>query len=541
MGTSSSTYNDAATLLMERFPSLGLMASGWDASEPIDEPLPSLEIEKAEAFYFYGLGTGAVYFEVKEWLLKCSKRQLIFLEDDPGVIAAFLHRAEAVEILSQPQVHLELFSKKDEEIESLAQRFPVKRVEVAGLQSKKGLENLRLKLLRKTALSHALHLDRLHGYQPFKNFVENVRQLPHSFYANGLKGAFEGIPAVICGAGPSLQPTMDVLRGLENKALIIAGGSTLAALSSQGIMPHFGMAIDPNLEEYRRMKNSFAFEVPLLYSTRVHPGLFQTCNGPFGYMRSGIGGVPELWIEEELGLLDDLMGDLLSPETISVTSICVAWAEFLGCNPILINGVDMAYTGNKRYASGVTDDEEIAFKAIDAEKSAADRIIKKRDRMGNPVQTAVRWIMESASISHFAKNHPKIQFVNTTEGGIGFKGIDFVPLKKAVSEFPERDIRKLVHEKIDQNPMPIGTGEKIDEKMGELKASLARLIDYLEILSGEKKGSAALAEMELKEEIAFLYLFYDIYQVLKSGPTFWKSWLNLARKYEQMILIFDSQ
>ncbi len=533
MGKSSSTYSEAADILMERFPSLGLMAGTWEEKEAFDEALPPLEIEKAEALYFYGLGVGKAYFACKEWLNKSADRHLIFLEDDSGIIASFLHHPDAMEVLSHPQVYLELLSKTAEEIEALAQRFPVKRVEVAGLKSKKGLKGLKLELLRKTALSHALHLDRLHGYQPFKNFVENIRHLPGSFYANGLKGAFKDIPALVCGAGPSLQKSMDVIAGLENKALIIAGGSTLAALSSQGISPHFGMAIDPNLEEYRRLKNSFAFETPLLYSTRVHPSIFQTCNGPFGYMRSGIGGVSELWIEEELGLLDPLMGDLLPTETISVTAICIAWAQFLGCNPILIDGVDMAYTGNKRYASGVAEDEEIAFQAIDAEKSAADRILKRKDREGNPVFTAVRWIMESTGISKFAKATREVRFVNTTDGGIGFKGIEYVPLKEAVQGFKEREIRKLVHEKIGQNPMPADAREKIAEKMGELKESLTRLIDYLQILAGEKKGSAALAEMEIKEEPAYLYLFYDIAQVLKAGPGFWKAWLELALKYEK--------
>lgn len=535
MGKNLSTYSEAASVLMERFPSLGLMAGTWGSKEISEEPIVPIDLTQVEVFYFYGLGNGAAYFQCKEWLQQSSERRLIFLEDDPELISSFLYLPEALEILSHPQVELELFSKKGEEIEALAQRFPVKRVEFSGLKSKKGVQNLRLQCLRKTALSHALYIDRLHGYQPFRNFVENIQYLPHSFYANGLKGAFQDVPAIVCGAGPSLQKSLPLLKELENRALIIAGGSTLAALSSQGILPHFGMAIDPNLEEYRRLKNSFAFEVPLLYSTRVYPGIFQTCNGPFGYMRSGIGGVPELWLEEELGLLDPLIGEELSSETISVTAVAIAWAQFLGCNPILINGVDMAYTGNKRYASGVMEEEEIAFQTIDKEKSAADRILKRKDREGNPIFTAVRWVMESASISHFAKKHPEVCFINTTDGGIGFKGIDFAPLKEAIAGFKKRDLRRLVHEKIDQHPMPLFTKEKIGERMGELKESLARLIGHLQILSKEKKGSAAVAEMDLKEEIAYLYLFYDIYQVLKQDSQFWKKWLELSLKYQEML------
>jgi hypothetical protein len=522
---------------MERFPTLGLLSAGWEETKPVEEILPPISIEKAEVVYFYGL-SNAGYLQCKEWLAQNKERKLIFLEDEPGIIASFLHLPAAQEVLAHPQVELELFSRKIAEIEVLAEKFPVKRVEVVGLPSKKRhLQSIRLKLLRKTALSHALYLDRLHGYQPFENFVKNVHHIPDSFYANALKEAFKDVPAIVCGAGPSLQESMETIRGLENKALIIAGGSTLAALSSQGILPHFGMAVDPNLEEYRRLKNSFAFEVPLLYSTRVYPGVFQTCNGPFGYMRSGIGGIPEIWMEEELGLMEPLLGDFLSPESISVTAICVAWAQFLGCNPILLNGVDLAYTGNKRYAAGVAEEEELAFQSIDEEKSAADRILKRKDRNGKPIYTAVRWVMESASLSHYAKKHPEVRFLNTTEGGIGFKGIDYVPLARAVQNFKSLEIRKTVHEKISAARMPEDARARIVVKMDELRESLIRVIDGLEIASGKKKGSAALAEMEIKEEIAFLYLFYDIYQILKPDETFWKKWLELALKYEVQLRI----
>lgn len=528
MGKSSYTSN--AELFMERFPALGLMMGSWEPKKLSKEKMAPISLEKEEVFYFYGLDA-EIYSQCKEWL-KNSDKQLVFLEDDPGIIASFLKTAEAHEILSNPQVHIELLG----EIEPLVQKFPLRRVEVAGLPSKKNLRRLRIEILRKSALAHGLHMDRLHGYQPFYNFVQNLAQLPHSFYANGLKGAFQDVPAVVCGAGPSLGPTVETLRTLENKALIIAGGSTLAALSSRGVMPHFGMAVDPNLEEYRRMKNSFAFEVPLLFSTRVHPDIFRTCNGPFGYMRSGIGGLVELWIEEELGLNDPLLGDFLSPETISVTGICIAYAQFLGCNPILLNGIDMAYTGGARYSSGVAEDEKIAFDAIDKEKSAADRIIRKKDRNGKTVYSAIRWIMESASISHFAHKHPEVEFINTTLSGIGFKGIDYLPIEIAVKGFKEQNLREQVFQKINASPMPACTREKISEQMDDLKKSLARIIDSLQILAEEKKGIKVLAEMEIQEEIANLFLFYDIRQIFKSGPQFWKNWLDLALKYQRMLL-----
>lgn len=520
MGEDLSTC-EAGQLFMERFPSLGLMIGSYEAREmPLESP-PFFAWGKEDVFYFYGL-CPEVYVQRKGWLT--GEKQLVFLEDDPGRIISFLQQKEALAILSDLRVHIELVAHLDQ----LVHRFPVKRVEIGGLKSKKGLKKLKLELLRKTALAHALYMDRLHGYQPFSNFIQNLKQLPRSFYANRLFGAFEEVPAVICGAGPSLESTLQTLRGLENKALLIAGGSTLAALSSKGIMPHFGMAIDPNLEEYRRLKNSFAFEVPLLFSTRVHPDIFRTCNGPFGYMRSGIGGLLELWIEEELGIMDPLLAESLSSETISVTGVCVAFAQALGCNPILLNGIDMAYTGGVRYASGVDHHQDSALELIDQEKSAPDRIIRKKG-----TYSAVRWIMESAGISDFVKRHKKTKFVNTTAGGIGFQGIRYTPIEEAVADFKEQNLRERVFEKIFAAKMPKDVGEKMAECMEELKASLARVIQYLQILSEEKKGVKALAEMELEEEIANIYLFYDVRQLLKPDALFWKNFLQLARRYDK--------
>lgn len=536
MGKKSSTFEGNFALLMERFPRFALEIPAVDRdSLTKEEPAPT-DLEGVEVFYFYGIGQGEGYFLALDWLKQKPERRLVLLEDDLERIASFLHAEGAKSILEDEQVVI----GSPQDLQSFAEEFPVSRIEVGGLPSKGRLKKWKEELFRKTAFAHSLHLDRLHGYQPFQNFAKNLSRLPGSFYANRLRGKFEGVPAVICGAGPSLKEAIPILRTLENKALLIAGGSTLAALSSQGIMPHFGMAVDPNLEEYRRMKNSFTFEVPLLYSTRVFPAIFQTVNGPFGYMRSGIGGVPEVWIEEELGLLDPMIGTELSSDAISVTSICLAWAEFLGCNPILLSGVDLAYTSNQRYAPGVADE------TIDLNEkcAAADRIVKRKGHGGKPVYTAIRWLMESAAFSDFAAKHPKIQFLNTTEGGLGFRKIPFCPLEEAVRGFSHLpfSLRAKVHEEIAQAPMPSQTKETIEQKMQELQESLARIVGHLEILAGEKAGISPLAEIELGEEMAYPYLFFDALSVLekeREDPSKkWLRFLQLAKRYQIVLRDF---
>jgi hypothetical protein len=538
MEKNSSTFEQNYALLMEKWPTLALLMGGGVGTAMRKQKLPRLALKEVDLLYFYGVGQGEIYGHVFDWLKEAPSRRLILIEDDWEGLAAFLHLEEAAKLLQDEQV---VFCQLDD-LELYIERFPRRSVEVGALPSKRRGKKWREKILQKASYAHALHVDRLHGYQPFQNFVRNLRHLPRSFYANKLEGKFKGIPAVVCGAGPSLKAALPILKTLENRSLLIAGGSTLAALSAQGILPHFGAAVDPNLEEYRRMKNSFAFEVPLLYSTRVFPAVFQTANGPFGYMRSGIGGVPEIWMEEELGLLEPLIGTDLSSDAISVTSICLAWAQFLGCNPILLSGVDLAYTGNQRYAPGVVDEE------LDLEEAAssADRIVKKKSRSGQPVYTAVRWLMESAAFSDFAKKHRKTTtFLNTTEGGIGFKNIPFCPLEEAVAPLPDLgfSLRAKVHAEIGSVPMPAQTERVIQEKMGEMKKSLENVVGHLEICAQIKPGSIAMAELELMEEMAYPYLFYDALAILeKEGEepaTKWNRFLQLARRYLHMFADFS--
>lgn len=507
----STSHRDAASILMERFPQIGLALT---VQEGRKDPLAFLQ--KADLLYIYGIEKAFLYFQYKEWLHKEKERNLVFLEKDLSRIAEFLHLPFAQDILSDPQVHFEHFSLKN--IDLLVHRFPAACMECIGPKP------LALKLMRKTALAYGAKVDRVCGHVLFRNFIEHCRFLSSSYYGNRLKGAFQNIPAVVCGAGPSLEESLDTLKTLENKALIIAGGSTIAALSSRGIMPHFGVATDPNFEEVRRFKNSFAFEMPLVYSMRVHPGIFHTINGPFVYIRSGMGGLSELWLDEEAGLQEDPIGAKLSSEAISVTLVAIAWAQYLGCSPILLNGIDLAYTNNQHYAAGVTECNQIR-----EEKDISDRILQVKDKNKEMTQTAVRWLMEARSIADFAKKHPQVAWIDTTSQGLAIEGISFQPLSQAASTFLERDnLREKVLKEIFSHPMP---AIAFEAKGAEILQSLQRAIDCLKVLAGEVEGSKALAEIELEEELATRLLFYDVKNTIKEKEKFWNAWLIMARLY----------
>ncbi len=527
----------AVSLFMKRFPKLTFLTWGAQEEGAVFEEVAPFSLGKAEAVFVYGLGNGGPYFQLVDWLHEDPKRKLIFLEEDGGKISRFLSYADSLPIIRDLQVEI-CHVPTENDLETVAAQFPFHRLEMVAVVSKnkKSFRLKRIAFLRKATLAHALYIDRLHGEQPLRNILQNRVHLAHSFYANRLKESFCNIPAIVCGAGPSLNEAIPLLKKYAGKALIIAGGSTLAALSSAGVPIHFGMVIDPNLEEYRRMKNSFAFETPMIYSTRVHPSIFQTTGGPFGYMRSGIGGILEVWWEEALGLEEPLIGQELSSEAMSVTTICTAFAHYLGCNPILLSGVDLAYTDDKRYAEGVLFEQDPSFSFFDEEKSSSDRIVKRKNGLGVPVNTAIRWVIEGAVLANFARKHRKTLWINTSLKGLKIAHMKTMSLEEAGRYLSKSfDIKRRVDEAIEKVSMPAHTQERVEEKTRELFESLERMEKQLAVLIGREKGSTALAEIELLDEIAYAVLFSDVEELcqkrgISSTKEKWEFLLTLIQK-----------
>ncbi|MBI3211935.1 MAG: DUF115 domain-containing protein, partial [Simkania negevensis] len=361
--------------------------------EELKEVFSSFSCCSFETIYIYGIGLGYYYFPLKEWLSKNQERDLVFLEEDLGALSHFLEMEHAEEVLDHPQVHIRFLldpRKTSSFLRECAKEFPSEKVEVIALESyarhfKKRFQKLRLGLLSASTIEHALFMESLHAHLFFRNLLPNFHLLPQAFLGNAFKGSFQGVPAIICGAGPSLGGAIEELRTLENKALILAGGSSITALSAKGILPHFSLAIDPNEEEYRRLKMASAFEVPLLYGHRVHPLVFSTANSPLGYLHTLSGGAVEIWLEKELGLQPSPLQAGFTIEAMSVTTLAIEFAATLGCNPIILVGVDLAFAGEKMYADGV-------FPSPSDSSTVSETRIRKKNREGKWVSTLVKWV-----------------------------------------------------------------------------------------------------------------------------------------------------
>lgn len=499
------------------------------AIEEARQLFQGLSLNGSMVLYVYGLGLGYMYEAARDWLKENPERFLVFLEDDLAVVLRFLETELATEVLKDLQVKiytsLNLLQDKDL-FEDLSWTFVLLPFAVTALplyeSAKKELfVELRHQISYQLAFKASLIDEYLqYGLVFFRNFYPNLLHLSKASLGNAFFGKFTGVPAIICGAGPSLNSNINLLKDVKDKALIFAGGSALNAFCAKGVEPHFGAGIDPNLMQYERIKENQLFKTPFFYRNRLHHEALKALRGSRLYLTGSGGYDVAPWIEQELGIIGESLD-----EGHNIVNFSVSIAHALGCNPIIFVGVDMAYTNMESYAKGIIPKTELTEREIKETEDFDSQAILRSDIFGKPTYTLWKWISESEWISDFAKEHPDLTFINATEGGIGFEGIPNRPISEVLeSELKEKfPLKERIQELAEQNKMSHVSRELTISILEQLRDSLQKVMAFFEIIMKEverlgdqiKNGDEStkletqamtLAELDLTEEPGYRYL-----------------------------------
>jgi hypothetical protein len=485
-----------------------------------------LQLENIKVLYVYGVGLGYYYEAAKKWLNKSQEHHLVFLEDDPGIIHRLFETPLGSNILNNDQVHLYFFHRIDETEPTLNEiywNFYMAPLTFSALDS-----YYKTKLDRYNELSHKISYDAAlknalldeyirFGYSFFRNFYTNLFYLPGASLGNSLWGKFKNVPAIICGAGPSLEKNISVLKTLHDKALIFAGSSALNAVTSGGVTPHFGAGIDPNPMQETRLSQVKDLNFPFLYRNRMYHPAMKLVKGEKLYV-TGAGGydVAE-WFEKSLGIEEEFI-----EEGRNVVNFCLEIAHMMGCNPIIFVGIDLAYTGMKAYSGGVVANASVDVKNLMQKDNLDDRAILKKDIHGKPVYTLWKWVAESNWIGDFAEKHQQTTIINATEGGLEIPGVPNKTLKNVAKKYLTKkyQLRSKVQKQIEAGKLTKVTKKKIIKAMEELRDSLHKCISFLDILIEDSEilklskdeeiptqtARMALAETDIVEEPGYLYV-----------------------------------
>ena len=249
-----------------------------------------------------------------------------------------------------------------------------------------------------------------------------------------LRGAFKGRPSVVVSAGPSLDKNYELLKGREDKLLIIATDTVLRKLLKNGIRPHIVCALERGLvvldKHFRDVIRDYKEElkdVLLVVQSVCVPQIVGTWPGP--KIVVGKAGLPlDYWVVGQL-----LDGDVI-PSGASVAHMCMNIAALLGSDKIALIGQDLAYG-----EEGATHSSDTAWskeKSGDARISEENRI-PVPGALGGTVFTHRVWLMFLRIFEQMIGSLAEVglRVYDCTEGGALIRGTEVMSLKDFTSSF----------------------------------------------------------------------------------------------------------
>lgn len=151
----------------------------------------------------------------------------------------------------------------------------------------------------------------------------------------------------------------------------------------------------------------------------------------------------------------------------------MAIAVYLGCNPIIFIGQDLAYTDGKYHADSCNDTTE---------SDTVDDMIEVEGIDGNKVFTNSVWHTFLMWMEKFIIHNPNNIYIDATEGGAKIHGTKIMPLRQAITKYCIQDgfIQDKIHTIVKSNQ-----ARDIDEKLQRLLVNLKVDLDKVHKVSSQ--------------------------------------------------------
>ncbi|CAM2067399.1 Motility associated factor glycosyltransferase family protein [Sulfidibacter corallicola] len=248
--------------------------------------------------------------------------------------------------------------------------------------------------------------------------------------ADCMMGRLRGVPAVVLAAGPSLDGNLGLLVPNRDRVAIFALSRVVMALDRWCVRPDF--LVHTEAKDYRNLiEDAHNLDrTTFLLSDQCHPGFFE---GP---------GRHRLVYQNENNLVTDWMVSRFpelrkfradSGGSVATEAFCLAF--YMGCNPIILAGQDLALRSGRTYVG-----------------SELNRKFAYDDRhgrevpgfFGHPAQTLIHyttfihWYREA--VRFYVGQDPDRVFINATEGGAELEGFRAMKLRDALSRYATREV-----------------------------------------------------------------------------------------------------
>lgn len=314
--------------------------------------------------------------------------------------------------------------------------------------------------------------------QGIRQIMYNLGELVCSVGAKNLEEAYQGKPAIIVSAGPSLNKNVDLLHKVKGKALILCVDASLNILLQKGIMPDAVFSIERGIETYNHFyKDRVLPSEPVLIAPPVvYPNIFDEFPGEKVVLFRKNEGV-NMWFEGVLRRGMVAMGT-------SVAHLAFGFANLVKADPIIFIGQDLAYS-----VEGYTHGEGVAI-ADKADLSKVEEWVEGYDGQPLPSSRVLKYFL---TWFETAIAETDVLCIDATEGGARIKGTEIMTFQEAIDAYCRggciQPLRDIVMEKKQQST--------VDEDLNKVLSAYRELISFFEDIENKaKEGIELLNKVE---------------------------------------------
>lgn len=452
--------------------------SNYDQQREIDALLNNVNLENKDTLIILGFGMG---YHIEKIIHAYPNLNKIIIEPRAEIFECILEHKDITNLLKAKNVELFVTDDPNQIVAELITLYRSGRISLVEFLTLPSYGRLYKTLLQET---NDIYTKFLRTFKVntlttllfkklwLQNFLFNLKHIPESADLIDLAGSFHNVPAIMVSAGPSLSKNIELLREVQNKALILAAGSTISILQNADIKPHIMFGIDGGAvmtEIYSKVKWT---DILLAYICNLHHGTLDFYVGPKIYTKTNV--EPHVdWMEQSI---NHLSGHIASGG--SCANVALDFLKKLGCNPVIMIGQDLAFTDMEFYADGHFNKENMTVKGMNPAK-----LIKTKDIHGNDIYTADYLMTMAHCFEGYLVRQPEDNlFINATEGGLPLKGTRVMTLRQAINEYctEEKGIKNRLNSLVTQSK---GDNENLKEGIKEFINTLKKQSDKIEEIS----------------------------------------------------------
>lgn len=385
----------------------------------------SLTSESLYALTGFGDGSHARYFLNES----TSGTNFLIAEKDPALLRETLSRFDCSDFLSNDRCVLGVGELDDAYFNDIqgAALTQINEVNCVIFSPLHGVDESYYDRMRNELLRQYLVVRPLMevNIRTATEIQENTFQnLPHMAQApdvGELKGNFPDIPFILIGAGPSLDESIDFLKEVQDRAIIVASNSPYRKLINNGIKPHLVVTADPMSPTLLGFNDVSLEGVPLACPFSAYPEIVKrfsgrilswcTFNPIVDVLKERTGGKPRTPIMEQ-GTVSGCILDL---------------SALFGCKKVLFVGQDMAVRDDGRY---YTDDSFYSDSGSHYADTAQGHQLPGNTQ--DKVLVEGRLFVYLKTFEQFIAKYPQVEYRNLARTGVCINGAPYQTYEEAI-------------------------------------------------------------------------------------------------------------